>query len=119
MSGRGSIYRRGSTWTYQLSVGAGGDRRQFKKGGFHSRREAAAALDVLLGELEAGTHVSAVDLTLDAWLDAWLDGRATADCGRRRSPAIGTSWICTFGPRSAPSAYRTSTPETSTASTGT
>ena len=45
---RGSVYKRGSTWTWHVDVGVDlvtGRRRQQTKGGFKTKRECQAALN--------------------------------------------------------------------------
>jgi len=81
MASRGSVYRRGATWTAHVSWGSGATKRQVKKGGYRTRKEAQAALTELLGSIDAGTFVTPSRLTLRRYLDDWLAGLATA--GRR------------------------------------
>ena len=57
---RGSVYKRGSTWTWHVDVGVDpvtGRRRQQTKGGFKTKRECQAALNDALAALRAGTFV--------------------------------------------------------------
>jgi len=56
---RGHVYRRGETWTYVVDVGhdATGRRLQTSKGGFPTKKEAQAALNVALNSLQQGTYV--------------------------------------------------------------
>ena len=58
MASRGSVYRRGATWTAHVSWGSGATKRQVKKGGYRTRKEAQAALTELLGSIDAGTFVT-------------------------------------------------------------
>jgi Arm DNA-binding domain/Phage integrase, N-terminal SAM-like domain len=81
MASRGSVYRRGATWTAHVSWGSGATKRQAKKGGYRTRKEAQAALTELLGSIDAGTFVIPSRLMLRRYLDDWLAGLATA--GRR------------------------------------
>jgi integrase len=80
MASRGSVYRRGATWTAHVSWGSGATKRQVKKGGYRTRKEAQAALTELLGSIDAGTFVTPSRLTLRRYLDDWLAGLATAGC---------------------------------------
>jgi Arm DNA-binding domain len=61
-------------------VGSGATKRQVKKGGYRTRKEAQAALTELLGSIDAGTFVTPSRLTLRRYLDDWLAGLATAGC---------------------------------------
>jgi hypothetical protein len=58
---RGSVRRRGSTWTVILDVGrdpATGKRRQRWKGGYKTRKAAEAGLRELMAEVDQGTYVA-------------------------------------------------------------
>jgi hypothetical protein len=51
---RGSVYKRGSTWTWHVDIGIDpvtGKRRQQTKGGFKTKRECQAALNDALAAL--------------------------------------------------------------------
>jgi Arm DNA-binding domain len=57
---RGSIRKRGSTYTYWLDIGPDpvtGKRRQRTKGGFRTKRECQAALNEAISALRSGTLV--------------------------------------------------------------
>jgi integrase len=73
---RGSVYKRGSTWTWHVDVGVDpvtGRRRQQTKGGFKAKRECQAALNEALAALRAGTFVEPSKRTLDSFLvSEWL-----------------------------------------------
>jgi hypothetical protein len=73
---RGSVYKRGSTWTWHVDVGVDpvtGRRRQQTKGGFKTKRECQAALNDALAALRAGTFVEPSKRTLERFLvDEWL-----------------------------------------------
>lgn len=75
---RGSIVKRGSTYSYVLDLGAdaAGRRRQKWVGGFRTRKEAEAALGVALGRVQEGTFADAGRLTVREYLETWLDGAA-------------------------------------------
>jgi integrase len=81
MASRGSVYRRGASWTAHVSWGSGSGKRQVKKGGYRTRKEAQAALTELLGSIDAGTFVAPSRLTVGRYLEGWQAGLATA--GRR------------------------------------
>jgi integrase len=68
---RGSIYKRGSTWTWHVDVGVDpvtGKRKQQTKGGFKTKRECQAALNDALAALRAGTLVKPSKRTLESFL---------------------------------------------------
>jgi integrase len=73
---RGSVYKRGSTWTWHVDVGVDsvtGRRRQQTKGGFKTKRECQAALNDALAALRAGTFVEPSKRTLESFLvGEWL-----------------------------------------------
>jgi integrase len=72
---RGGTRKRGTTWTWYLGVvdPATGRRRQLSKGGFHTKREAQAALNEAVAALRSGTFVEPSRLTLGAFLtEQWL-----------------------------------------------
>jgi Arm DNA-binding domain len=57
---KGSIRKRGSTYTYWLDIGPDpvtGKRRQRTKGGFRTKRECQAALNEAIAALRSGTLV--------------------------------------------------------------
>jgi integrase len=73
---RGSVRKRGSTWTWYLSIEPDpvtGKRRQRSKGGFRTKRECQEALNEALAALRTGTYVELSQRTLGAFLvDEWL-----------------------------------------------
>ena len=62
---RGHVYRRGETWTYVVDIGhdTTGRRRQTSKGGFPTKKDAQAALNVALTSLQQGTFVEPVQFS--------------------------------------------------------
>ena len=73
---RGSVRKRGSTWTVVLDVGADpvtGNRRQKSKGGFRTRKAAEAALRELVAGVDAGRYVERSTKTVGEYLDEWLE----------------------------------------------
>jgi Phage integrase, N-terminal SAM-like domain/Arm DNA-binding domain len=76
---RGSIRKRGSTYTYWLDLPADpvtGKRRQKTKGGFRTKRECQAALNEAVMALQTGTYVEASRRTVRSFLlDEWLPDR--------------------------------------------
>jgi hypothetical protein len=72
---RGSIRRRGSTYTWYVSVPdpMTGERRQRSKGGFRTKRECQEALNEALARLREGTFVRSSPRSLGAFLvEEWL-----------------------------------------------
>lgn len=101
MSRRGQVWQegrakdapalRGAPWYFVVDIAApGAKRKQVRRRGFPTQAAARAALDELLGNVRAGTHVEAARTTLGAYLRLWLDGlasrghRATTIDGYRR-----------------------------------
>lgn len=66
---QGSVFKRGSTWTYRIRDGRGG---QPSKGGFRTKREAEEALAVVRHELATGQHVRRSRMTVGEYLPGWL-----------------------------------------------
>jgi integrase len=72
---RGSVRKRGSTWTWYLFEldPVTGKRRQRSKGGFRTKRECQDALNEALARLREGTFVPPSQRTLGSFLlDEWL-----------------------------------------------
>jgi integrase len=73
---RGSIRKRGSTYTYWLDIGrdpATGKRRQRTKGGFRTKRECQAALNEAIAAVQGGTFVEPSKRTVRSFLlEEWL-----------------------------------------------
>ena len=70
-------------WEFVVDIGPGPDRngiwrarRQAKRRGFPTKREAQEALDDLRVDVRRGTHVSLSSETFEMWLDGWLDGKS-------------------------------------------
>lgn len=73
---RGSVRKRGSTWTVVLDVARDpvtGRRRQKSKGGFRTRKAAEAALRELVASVDAGRYVERSTRTVGDYLDEWLE----------------------------------------------
>lgn len=73
---RGSIVKRGRTWSYVLYLGrdSSGRKRQKWVGGFDTRREAEEALVAALGKRRDGITVDAGRMTVGEYLAEWLTG---------------------------------------------
>jgi integrase len=67
------------TWAFVCDLGPGpnGKRRQARRRGFKTKREAQEALDRLRVSARDGTFVEPSKITLAAWLERWCDGLAT------------------------------------------
>jgi integrase len=75
---RGSVYKRGSTWTWQFTVGTykAGNRRTVSHGGYPTKKAAALDLADALARLGKGDKrvlVKASKQTLGEYLDDWLE----------------------------------------------
>src|SRR5690606_9128721 len=73
---RGSVRKRGSSWTVVLDVGPDpvtGRRRQKSKGGYRTRKAAEAALRELVASVDAGQVVARSTKTVGDYLDEWLE----------------------------------------------
>jgi integrase len=73
---RGSIKKRGSTYTYVIDIGPDpltGKRRQRTKGGFRTRKECLQALNDVIAAARAGTFVEPAKRTVESFLvEEWL-----------------------------------------------
>jgi integrase len=73
---RGSVHRRGSTWSYHLDLGTDpgtGKRLQRTKGGFRTKDDAQHALDALKTHIRSGLPIAPAKLTVKSYLeDRWL-----------------------------------------------
>lgn len=77
---RGSIERRGSTWSVRLDVGKDevtGKRIQRRISGFKTKKDAEAVLAKLIAEHNAGTYVSPSKMTVAQYLRSWLKTHST------------------------------------------
>ena len=73
---RGSVMKRGKTWSYVLYLGRDADGKQRQKwvGGFPTRRLADAALVDALDRRSKGTWADAGRMTVGEYLEEWLAG---------------------------------------------
>ena len=72
---RGSVTKRGTSWCFVVDRGidpATGRRRQQRRSGFRTRKEAEDALRKTIAALIDGTFVERSDQTLDEYLNGWL-----------------------------------------------
>jgi hypothetical protein len=74
----------GAKWAYIVDVGRvdpkTGKRKQEKKNGFRTRKEAEEALAILLSEVANGTYVKEANITFEDFSKDWL--KAYAGTGR-------------------------------------
>jgi integrase len=86
---RGSIRRRGESWTVTYDEPAGATRKQRSKGGFATKREAQAFLTEALRRIDVGTYSAPARVTLGAYLaDEWLPAA---------TPTLRPSSVATYG----------------------
>jgi integrase len=81
MSTAGSLKQQpNGTWSFVTNVVPGpvGARRQARKRGFATKKEAQEALDELRTGVRKGTYVPASHQSLSAYLDGWLEGLPTS-----------------------------------------
>jgi integrase len=70
---KGTIWKRGETWTYQFAVTRGGKRRFVTKGGFRTKRECQEALTGALADWQKGARVEPSKVTVAEYLESqWL-----------------------------------------------
>jgi len=71
---KGHTAQRGKTWTYWVDADRdeAGKRKQITKGGFPTEREARKALNLLMVDLDRGTHVETTKQTVAAFMREWL-----------------------------------------------
>jgi len=75
---KGTIRRRGNTWSYQFSHVEGGQRKHVQRGGFRLRKEAEAELAAALAAFGKGDRrrtIAPSSEPLGDYLTRWLDGR--------------------------------------------
>ena len=72
---KGSVRKRGNTWSYYFDLGTVNGKRQKKeKGGFHTKKEAEAALAKAITEYNrAGQIFEPSEITVSDYLDQWYD----------------------------------------------
>lgn len=71
----GGVRKRGSTWSYYFDLGkVDGKRKKKEKGGFHTKKEAEAALTKAVNEYNnSGMVFEPSTVTLSDYLDFWMD----------------------------------------------
>jgi integrase len=116
---RGSIRKRGSTWTVVVDVGRDPEthkRRQTSRGGFRTRAEAARWLTKMLSQLDQGSYVAPVRQTVGEHLLDWLPAVRSSlrpstfesyerNVRQHLIPAIGHVWLDQLTPDRLAAAY--------------
>lgn len=89
VSTQGSIKRTANgTWSLVVDVpGVGGKRKQLRRRGFATKKDAQAALVKLSGDMQRGTFVRPTKDRFGAYLETWLAGLPAA--GRRPTTVAG------------------------------
>jgi hypothetical protein len=109
---RGSIRKRGQTWTVTLDIGRDPTtrrRRQVSRGGFKTRKEAARWLTTALGQVDQGGYVASTRELVGEYLLEWLAGIRSSLrpstwesyerlCRRHLIPRIGHLYLHQLGP---------------------
>lgn len=72
---KGSVRKRGSTWSYYFDLGTiNGKRQKKEKGGFRTKKDAEAALAKAINEYNnAGVPFEPSEVTVSDYLDQWYD----------------------------------------------
>lgn len=75
---KGSYFKRGKTWTYVVDIGKDntGKRKQKKKGGFKTKKEAEKACNELIAQVNKGEFIEPSRLTLKEFLHEWMETAA-------------------------------------------
>lgn len=84
---------RTGTWGFVVDLGPGpeGQRRQARRRGFPTKREAQEALDKLRVSAREGTFVEITSARVGEYLESWLDAAAVA--GRTASTMSSYRWL--------------------------
>jgi integrase len=88
---RGGTYRRGKGWGFYFSYMAEGQRRQVKRQGFLSKKEAQQALTQALASVDGGRVLGAHKQTVQTFLLSWFETYRNA--GRRKASTAGTTEV--------------------------
>ena len=72
---KGSVRKRGNTWSYCFDLGTvNGKRKRKEKGGFRTKKEAETALAAAMTEYNnSGTAFEPTDVTVSDYLDQWFN----------------------------------------------
>jgi integrase len=93
MASKGSVYRRGSTWTAHLTWGTGERQQQTKKGGFRTKKAAQDELVEMAKRVQDGSYVPVGRRNVADYLSGWLDTLAIS--GRRSTTIAAYRWLVT------------------------
>jgi hypothetical protein len=121
---RGSIRKRGPTWTVVVDVGRDPTtrkRRQTSRGGFKTRKDAARWLTQTLGQVDQGGYVTPTRELTGEYLLEWLAAIRSSlrpstwesyerPCRRHLIPASATSTSTSSAPATCPPCTPTCTP---------
>lgn len=79
---KGSVRKRGSTWSYYFDLGiVDGKRKRKEKGGFRTKAEAESALRNAMKEYEEqGQIFTASNIAFSDYLDYWIDNYVKINC---------------------------------------
>ena len=101
---RGTIIRRGSTYSIVLDLGRGPDGKRIRRwhSGYRTKKDAERAQVELLARLDRSGYVDPTKVTLAAYLDRWLDHMASIGRDERTVERYGellqkdgsTPWSC-------------------------
>jgi integrase len=83
---RGTIKKEGSSWFIQFDLGKDpvtGKRKQKKKRGFKTKKEAEKYLSEQLNAIDKGTYFEPSEMTLSEYLDYWLENHAKPNTSQR------------------------------------
>ncbi len=72
---RGRVYQHSGVWAFVVDIDrdpAGGRRRQQRRSGFRTKRDAERALTEVLKEVQTGGPVASGSQTLNEWVAEWL-----------------------------------------------
>ena len=115
---RGSVFKRGRTWSIRYDAGIDADtgkRKQGFKGGFAAQQEAEAALAIALAEVVQHTHVPSQRVTFADLAEEWMAGATGRPSTRERYagvlkhrlvPAFGKLKVQDMTPRHIQARYR-------------
>ena len=79
---KGSVRKRGNTWSYYFDIGIiDGKRKRKEKGGFRTKAEAEKALRSAMKEFEdEGNIFEAKNISVSDYLDLWLNTYVSVNC---------------------------------------
>jgi hypothetical protein len=83
---RGTIKKEGSSWFIQFDLGKDpvtGKRKQKKKRGFKTKKEAEKYLSEQLNAIDKGTYFEPSEMTVCEYLDYWLENHAKPNTSQR------------------------------------